>query len=467
MMGKDHPLEQSRKRSVFCGARRVRGSINGVGKRLGANPTRSAKNAALAALFHCVVLALLLTPLLAQPRPALSPQAAQLFNSAVDAFHAGNLDAAIQRLRQAEKAAPGYPDIGLYLGLFLYEKNNDSTEAQKYFEAALSQFPGHPDLPLKLLNSYLLTGKLEKVSPLFASLKPRLEQDPRFAFNVIYTLLQRGQLGIAQSQLAEQSRRLQGEVQFLGGLIATNAGEKPQAMQLFQSARENGFPPPASRQTAMLADALFQLQEYRLAAESYEAFLETFPQEKGYAFRAGLCYYGVGNYQKAKERLEQVLKAAPNAPEANYYLGSVLIELKQVAEAEPYFQAELKNDPTSFKAVTKVAYLHYLKGEDEECRKWLERSFGLNPNWFESHVVKGLLHSRRGENEQAIQSFEKAVQQEPGYPKAYYQLSIAYKRAGSNEKAQQALETYNRLQNTQTARAMEALGMAQQPKEQR
>jgi len=413
-----------------------------------------------------VLACLLLSPLCAQPRPALTPQAAQLFNSAVDAFHAGNLDVAIQRLRQAEKAAPGYPDIGLYLGLFLYEKNNDSPEAQGYFEAALPQFPGHPDLPLKLLNSYLLSSKIDKATSLLAGLKPRLEQDPRFAFNVIYTLVQRGQLDLAQTALGEESRRLQGEVQFLGGLIAANAGQRAQALQLFETAGQSGFPPPASRQTAVLADALFHLQEFRRAADSYDAYLKNFPQENVYAFRAALCYFGIGDFQKAKERFEQVLKQSPKAPEANYYLGSVLVELKQVADAEPYFLAELKNDPASYKAMTKIAYVHYLKGENEECRRWLDKSLSLNPDWFESHVVDGLLQSRQGRNEQAIQSFEKAVQQEPGYPKAYYQLSVAYKRAGNDQKAQQALETYNRLQNAETARAMEALGMPQ-PKEQR
>ncbi len=408
---------------------------------------------------------LLFAPAFAQPRPALTPQAAQLFNSAVDAFRTGNLDVAIRLLRQAEAAAPGYPDIVLYLGLFIYEKDNSSLEAQKYFETALLQFPAHPDLPLKLMNSYLLTGRLDKVPTLLAGLKPRLEQDPRFAFNVIYTLVQRGQLGTAQTELGEQSRRLQGEVQFLGGLIAGNAGQKTEALELFERAAQNGFPPAASRQTALLADALFQLQEFRRAADAYEDCAKSLPQGHVYAFRAGLCYYAVGNFQSAREKLEQVLKQVPNAPEANYYLGCVLTELKQVVEAEPYFQAELKNDPSSFKALTKLAYLAYLKGDNAECRKWLDKSFSLSPDWFESHVVSGLLHSRQGENEQAIQSFEKAIRQEPGYPKAYYQLSIAYKRAGNDQKAQQALETYNRLQSAETARAMEALGMPQ-PKEQ-
>jgi len=407
----------------------------------------------------CFLLVLLLSPLFAQDRPALTPQAAQFFNSAVDAFRAGKLDTAIERMRQAEKAAPGQPDVTLYLGLFLYEQANDSAEAQRHLEAALPRFPGHPDLPLKLLNSYLLTGKYDRAAQLVSSLKSRLEQDPRFGFNVIYTLVHYGQLGPAQAELTEQSRRLQAEVQFLGGLIAANSGQKAEALGLFEKAQQNAFPPPSSRQTALLADALFQLQEYRRAAESYEVYLKHYPNERLYAFRAALCHYGIADFQKAKQGFEQLLVQTPPTPEVNYYLGATLIELKQVAEAGAYFQAELKQNPRSFKALTKLAYLSYLEGEDEQCQQRLAKSLALNPDWFESHVVSGLLQTRQGQNEQAIRSFEKAIAQEPGYPKAYYQLSIAYKRAGNDAKAQAALETYNRLQSAETVRAAEALGM--------
>ncbi|HXK62367.1 MAG TPA: tetratricopeptide repeat protein [Acidobacteriota bacterium] len=402
---------------------------------------------------------LFLSPVAAQKAPAVTPEAARLFNSAVDAFKAGNLDLAIERMRQASKSAPAHPDISLYLGLFLYEKNNQSPEAQVLLETVLPQFPADTELPLKLLNSYLLSGKTEKVSSLLASLKPRLEEDPRFAFNVIYTLVQRGQLGTAEKELTEQSRRLQGEVQFIGGLIAANSGHRTQALDLFQRAGQNGFPPPASRQTVMLADALFQLQEFRRAAESYEAYLKHFPDDKTYAFRAALCYYGTANFQKARQRLQLLLKQAPEMPEVNYYLGATLIELKQVPQAGAYFAAELKRDPGSYKTMTKLAYLSYLEGENEQCRNWLAKSLQLNPDWFESHVVMGLLQARLGQNDDAIRSFEKAIAEEPGYPKAYYQLSVAYKRAGDDARSQAALETYNRLHSAETARAAEALGM--------
>ena len=398
-----------------------------------------------------------------QAAPPLSRQAAGLFNSAVDAFRAGDVDRAISRLREADQAQPGHPEIRLYLGLFLYEKTNDSPEAQKLLESVLPQYPAHPDLALKLMNSYLLTGRQDKMQALLEKVRPRMEADPRFAFNVIYTLLYRDQPALAKSELDAHSRRLQGEVQFLGGLIAIKGGRPEEAVTLLQGARQNGFPPAGSRQTAVLADALFQLNQFKPAAETYEAYTQQFGPDENVLFRAGLSYYAYGDFRKAKESFEALLGRKPQMPEANYYLASVLIEMKQMDEADKRLQAELAIDRGSYRAMTKIAYLRYLGGDNEQCRGWLDKSVALNADWFETHVVRGLLQNRLGEYQEATASFNKAIAQEPGYPKAYYHLAMAYKRLGQEEKAAEALRAHEKLQTDQTARALEALGMADQP----
>jgi tetratricopeptide (TPR) repeat protein len=411
----------------------------------------------------------LLTPVAAaaffqqQSSRELSKQAAELYNSAVDAFRAGDLDRAIAHLREADRAQPDHPDIRLYLGLFLYEKTNDSPEAQGLLESALAVYPAHPDLPLKLMNSYLLTGRRDKAQTLLETARPRMESDPRFAFNLIYTLLYRGDPHVAKNELDAHSKRLQGEVQFLGGLIAAKSGRPEEAAALLQAARQNGFPPAGSRQVAVLADALFQLNQFKPASEAYEAYLQQFGPDENVLFRAGLSYYAFGDFRRARESFEGLLHRKPQTPEANYYLGSVLVEMKQMDEAEKHLQAELAIDPRSYRAMTKIAYLRYLGGDHEQCVNWLEKSLALNPNWFEAHFVRGLLHGRLGEYEAATESFGRVIAEEPGYPKAYYHLAMAYKRLGQEDKAAEALQAHERLQSDQTARSLEALGMADQP----
>jgi Tfp pilus assembly protein PilF len=109
--------------------------------------------------------------------------------------------------------------------------------------------------------------------------------------------------------------------------------------------------------------------------------------------------------------------------------------------------------------MAKLAYLDYLAGRDEECRRRLDSALKLDSEWFETHMVYGLLYNRLGEHEAAVRSLEACLKSEPDYPKAHFQLSLAYRRLGNEQKAKEHLETFERLQKAATDLAQEALGL--------
>jgi tetratricopeptide (TPR) repeat protein len=402
-------------------------------------------------------------PIHAQQKPANAEAA---LDAALQAYGAGHLDQAISRLRVAHAAAPANPQVRLYLSLFLYEKAKDSLEAQRLMESVLKGFPSNTDLQLRLLDSYLTTGNTAKSGALIEALQGRMSVDSRFAFNVIYALINHGQIAAAQKEIAKVSNSLQGEVLFIGGMIAFGSEQKAQALDLFQSANQRGFPPPDSAQMLTLAQAYFRMGELPLAARSYEAYFEHHPNAPAlHHFQLGLSYYGYADFDRALEQMNRVRETAPRTPEVNLYIGSILVELKKTEEARPFFQAELKNNPESYKAISKLAYLDYLAGNDAACRQWLDQSVSKNPKWFETQMIYGLLYNRLGEYEKAAQSLEACLREEPEYPKAHFQLSIAYRRLGNEEKAKQYQESYDRLQNALIERAQKALGMANKPPE--
>jgi tetratricopeptide (TPR) repeat protein len=289
--------------------------------------------------------------------------------------------------------------------------------------------------------------------------------DSRFAFNVIYTLISRGRLETAQKETARVSERLQGEIQFLGALIALGSKDAEQATNLLQAAAGHGFPPPDAPQALTAADAFFQLRQFPLAARAYEAALaggtDAPPPTR---FRLGVAYFAFGEFNRALEQWQIVKRKAPDAPEIDLQIGAVLLELKRTEEARPYLEAELKKDPKSFKAMTKLAYLEYLGGRDDECRRWLDRSLALDGSWFETHMVLGLLYNRAREYEKAVQSLEACIREEPDYPKAHFQLAAAYRRLGNDEKARQYQESFEKLQQAAVSAVERARGMADRPK---
>jgi tetratricopeptide (TPR) repeat protein len=407
------------------------------------------------------------------PRASREDQAAAELSACLRAHQAGQLEQAITRLKRAHTLTPDSPQVRLYLGLFLYEQNKDSLEAQRYMESIEDKFPDHGDLQLRLLDSYLRARNEAKSEALVGQLQARMAADSRFAFNVIYTLIRHGRIVSARREIDKVSNNLQGvsnnlqgEVLFIGGLIEFGSGQKSRALDLLEKASGHGFPPRESRQMLTLADSLFQLRAFPQAAKAYEAFFANHPDSNpAQRFWLGMIYYGYGHYERALEQMQRARKEAPTIPEIDFYLGIILIELKRPEEARPYLLAELKRDPSSYKAMTKLADLEYLAGQDDLCRQWLEKSMALNGQWFESYMVYGMLYNRLGEYEQAVKSLEACIRVEPEYPKAYFQLSNAWRRLGDEEKARQFLDRFNQLQEAAISRVRKVPGMGEKPPE--
>jgi tetratricopeptide (TPR) repeat protein len=406
------------------------------------------------------------SPAQGPPGASKDVQASARLDAGLRAYRSGDLDKAIAQLKQAQALAPESPQVRLYLGLFLYEQNKDSMEAQRYMESISDKFPEHGDLQLRLLDSYLRARNETKSEALVGQLQTRMQADSRFAFNVIYTLISHGRIVSARREIDKVSNRLQGEVLFIGGLIEFGSGENALALDLLAKASARGFPPLKSRQMLTLADSFFQLKAFSEAARAYEAFFTNHPDAiPDQRFRLGLSYYGYGDFDRALEQFQRVQKEAPLTPEVDFYLSSILIELKRTEEARPFLLSELKHDPSSYRVMTKLAYLEYLAGQDDRCRDWLEKSLALNSQWFETHMIYGLLYNRLGEYEKAVKSLESCIREEPEYPKAYFQLSNAWRRLGDEEKARVYLDKFNQLQAAAESRVRKARGMGEKPPE--
>jgi len=413
----------------------------------------------LCALLFCLAI----PPLEGLQQPNAMRTAETTLNAGIEAYQAGKLDQAIARVKEAYALAPRNPQVRLYLGLFLYEKTKDSLEAQRHMESVLEQFPSNTDLQLRLLDSYLRARNEAKSEALVQRLQARMAADGRFAFNVIYTLIHYGRFVAARRETEKISNTLQGEVLFIGGLIAVGSEEKTEAVNLLQAAGKHGFPPRNSPQMRTLADCYFRLGEFPLAARAYEAYIEHHPEPPpDLRFQLGLCYYSYGDFERALNQMLAVKQKAPETPEVNHQLGTILIELKRTDEARTYLEAELKMNPAFFKALTKLAYLEYLAGRDDACRRLLDKSLSLESSWFETHMVFGLLYNRLGDYQKAVESLEACIREEPEYPKAHFQLSWAYRRLGNEEKARQYQESFTRLQEAAVARAQKALGLVKQ-----
>ncbi len=431
----------------------------------------------------CWIFALLLVSVISalpgQTRPTRTAVQSEdtLIKEALAAYQSGQTDIAIDKLRQAHKAEPDNSYARLYLGLLLYQKDPASLEAQGLMESVLDRFPENPDMLLRLADSYLSTKKEEKIPSLLEHCRKARASNHRFALNMIYVLVRYAQLDQARRALDDLSAALQsppdakteapdktrgdatlnrerGEVSFLRGLIAATAGQKDEAMQHFQAADRDDFPPQDSPQMKMLADALYRFEDYALAARAYQVYLSHFPEDTEARLQLAISYFSSTAFTRAQEQLQQVYEKAPQIPQVNYYMGRVSLETKNHEEARRRFEAELRINPDSYQAMTELAYLDYSQGDIEKCRQWLEKAAARNPDYPEMHFVYGLLYNRLGKYDLAIESLERVVRSNPRHITAQFQLSLAYRRIGNEAKAKEHADIYNQLLEDHKARTL-------------
>lgn len=119
------------------------------------------------------------------------------------------------------------------------------------------------------------------------------------------------------------------------------------------------------------------------------------------AYKAGETAIELGDYEKAKELLLQV-KDAKNAPDVNYKLGLVYLNLKEYDEARLCFEQNLKASPKNFDAMFNLAEILQMQNKNDEALKLYEDALEGNKENIECYLNIARLYSKQGNHEKAL-----------------------------------------------------------------
>jgi tetratricopeptide (TPR) repeat protein len=161
--------------------------------------------------------------------------------------------------------------------------------------------------------------------------------------------------------------------------------------------------------------------------------------------------------------LQRAVELDPTLPTVHGLHGRALMEVGQRAEAVEAFRREFANNPNDFDSNLYLGLLLKDDGELAEAADHLRRANRLRPE--DPRVLYGLggLHLAAGRVEEAVKALEAVVTSVPDYAKAHVLLATAYYRLKKTELGDREKATVARLLQEQQGReagASDSLGPA-------
>lgn len=126
----------------------------------------------------------------------------------------------------------------------------------------------------------------------------------------------------------------------------------------------------------------------------------------------GGVFIDAGYYAQATYYLGEFLKAYPDDPRGNYWMGFCLAETKKYEEAVPYLEKAVQARPT-LDAWSKLALSYGNSGQLQKGIDGYVRILSAVPDSSEAHFQIGILYEKSGNRQKALEHLNRVLTLEP------------------------------------------------------
>ncbi|MBN2394165.1 MAG: tetratricopeptide repeat protein [Anaerolineae bacterium] len=198
------------------------------------------------------------------------------------------------------------------------------------------------------------------------------------------------------------------------------------------------------------AQAQIDAGQYDAARDALEELVATDPENAEAHFMLGLTYFNLGEYDKAKASFSQAMTLEPErAAAVHHNLGVLAYQTGEMETAVAEFKAALEADPndpdshyqlgaTYLQIAISNSDLMYLQQAETE----FEQVLALAPGKPEALVGLGTLYLNQNRAAEAIDLLEQAVQSNPEMREALFALGMAYFASGDTASAKETLQKF-------------------------
>jgi len=181
--------------------------------------------------------------------------------------------------------------------------------------------------------------------------------------------------------------------------------------------------------------------QFQRAKEIYNRILKVNPQHGETLHLLGVMAYQFKKYETAAALIGKAIEIDPN--QAIYYtnMGNVLNEQAQSDRAVTCYQKALQLNPNLVEAHYNLGNTLDRQGKLDEAIVCYQKTLQINPNYVEGHNNLGNILNKQGKLDQAIACYQKAIQLNPNYTNAYNNLGAALHK---QDKLDQAIACYQK-----------------------
>lgn len=148
-------------------------------------------------------------------------------------------------------------------------------------------------------------------------------------------------------------------------------------------------------------------------------------------FIAGIKFYNLGKYQKARQCMEAALAEQPDLAKAHLYIGIMAAEEKEYAEAQNSLTIFLESEPDNQKAMMLLGKVYKSLRDWENMANIFERLANTDPPPSSKVLYRilkelGLAYIFLQRNEEATQIFGKICNEDPSDSEGAFYLATAF-----------------------------------------
>ena len=330
-----------------------------------------------------------------------SETATVFMREAQEALAAGEVNQAVDKLRQVTRLAPAYSDAYMTLAEAL-TRRGDTDEAIQAYRRAVRLNPDSFDGPLGLGRTLLSKGDHAQAASAFRD-------------------------AVRLRPSSAEAHRLLGEA-------LVGAATEEEALNAFREAvKLDPQDASAARQIARIV----AMQREQRRAELLSTLVEKTPARLGGVVirptdlddpdnvRAFEAEIRQGNYAQVEPRLRQYLRDNPGSWWGHYALGYVLFAQQEIGESIGALAKSLRLNIENAEAHKILGRTLMIIGRYDRARIEFEQAARLKPESAEIRYNLGKLYSAQDNFPAARREFEDALRLDPSYMEAYNALGFA------------------------------------------